>query len=162
MILTLPIFFFFFFNDTATTEIYTLSLHDALPILNPQPTDLALTGITAPARVTQGDTVPVVVTVQNVGGQNVSTNFDVVLTDGTAGGVTVGTQTIPGLVAGASTTRTFNWNTAGVATNGHILIATQKLADNNATNNSVAIAITVQPPPSTDVAVTSVNRAADG
>src|SRR2546422_10501681 len=26
------IFFLFFFNDTATTEIYTLSLHDALPI----------------------------------------------------------------------------------------------------------------------------------
>src|SRR6267143_3442126 len=39
--------FFFFFNDTATTEIYTLSLHDALPIRrgtvaadgsNPRPT----------------------------------------------------------------------------------------------------------------------------
>src|SRR2546421_11496882 len=28
--------FFFFFNDTATTEIYTLSLHDALPISRPQ------------------------------------------------------------------------------------------------------------------------------
>src|SRR5574344_3092036 len=28
-------FFFFFFNDTATTEIYTLSLHDALPIWQP-------------------------------------------------------------------------------------------------------------------------------
>src|SRR2546422_4665573 len=27
---------FFFFNDTATTEIYTLSLHDALPILLPR------------------------------------------------------------------------------------------------------------------------------
>src|SRR2546430_12975269 len=27
-----PISLFFFFNDTATTEIYTLSLHDALPI----------------------------------------------------------------------------------------------------------------------------------
>src|SRR2546422_7119798 len=27
-----PFFVFFFFNDTATTEIYTLSLHDALPI----------------------------------------------------------------------------------------------------------------------------------
>src|SRR3712207_8301297 len=26
------LFMFFFFNDTATTEIYTLSLHDALPI----------------------------------------------------------------------------------------------------------------------------------
>src|SRR5258707_5687374 len=33
---SLPVIFhfFFFFNDTATTEIYTLSLHDALPILN--------------------------------------------------------------------------------------------------------------------------------
>src|SRR3989441_4023727 len=30
-------FFFFFFNDTATTEIYTLSLHDALPIFGTQP-----------------------------------------------------------------------------------------------------------------------------
>src|SRR5258708_23330522 len=28
----LAFFSFFFFNDTATTEIYTLSLHDALPI----------------------------------------------------------------------------------------------------------------------------------
>src|SRR2546422_9198538 len=30
-------FLFFFFNDTATTEIYTLSLHDALPILTLMP-----------------------------------------------------------------------------------------------------------------------------
>src|SRR2546422_11713839 len=29
------LFSFFFFNDTATTEIYTLSLHDALPISRP-------------------------------------------------------------------------------------------------------------------------------
>ena len=28
----MEILFVFFFNDTATTEIYTLSLHDALPI----------------------------------------------------------------------------------------------------------------------------------
>src|SRR2546430_9656554 len=28
----IPLLLFFFFNDTATTEIYTLSLHDALPI----------------------------------------------------------------------------------------------------------------------------------
>src|SRR5437899_5587828 len=31
-----PLYTFFFFNDTATTEIYTLSLHDALPIFRPQ------------------------------------------------------------------------------------------------------------------------------
>src|SRR5205085_11159488 len=30
--LSLPLFLFFFFNDPAPTEIYTLSLHDALPI----------------------------------------------------------------------------------------------------------------------------------
>src|SRR3712207_8409287 len=30
---------FFFFNESATTEIYTLSLHDALPILTPRPDD---------------------------------------------------------------------------------------------------------------------------
>src|SRR5258705_8912276 len=32
----IPILLFFFFNDTATTEIYPLSLHDALPI-SPMP-----------------------------------------------------------------------------------------------------------------------------
>src|SRR5258707_11680555 len=31
---------FFFFNDTATTEIYTLSLHDALPICERRPADV--------------------------------------------------------------------------------------------------------------------------
>src|SRR5947209_20558482 len=35
------IFCFFFFNDTATTEIYTLSLHDALPIF----TQILLLGV---------------------------------------------------------------------------------------------------------------------
>src|SRR3712207_9431123 len=36
---------FFFFNDTATTEIYTLSLHDALPILlEPEVEDAARRG----------------------------------------------------------------------------------------------------------------------
>src|SRR3712207_8364074 len=36
--------FLFFFNDTATTEIYTLSLHDALPIfdLHRNPKDIAV------------------------------------------------------------------------------------------------------------------------
>src|SRR5471030_3415109 len=42
-------FFIFFFNDTATTEIYTLSLHDALPIWAQKPTapnpSMALVGM---------------------------------------------------------------------------------------------------------------------
>src|SRR2546428_11988334 len=36
---------FFFFNDTATTEIYTLSLHDALPI-SPEPEQARQAGAT--------------------------------------------------------------------------------------------------------------------
>src|SRR2546429_5225599 len=35
-------FYSFFFNDTATTEIYTLSLHDALPIYITHPADRKL------------------------------------------------------------------------------------------------------------------------
>src|SRR5688572_32883896 len=38
----------FFFNDSATTEIYTLSLHDALPILSPRSTT------TTPSTPTRG------------------------------------------------------------------------------------------------------------
>src|SRR2546426_7640437 len=40
-------FFFFFFNDTATTEIYTLSLHDALPIFMPGVFRVGLLGANA-------------------------------------------------------------------------------------------------------------------
>src|SRR6266567_3446166 len=39
----MPCVFFFFFNDTATTEIYTLSLHDALPISGWHPTTYTVT-----------------------------------------------------------------------------------------------------------------------
>src|SRR3989442_9627389 len=39
----------FFFNDTATTEIYTLSLHDALPISQDQPLEDTKQGSTLPS-----------------------------------------------------------------------------------------------------------------
>src|SRR6267143_3190133 len=42
--------FFFFFNDTATTEIYTLSLHDALPILLVRPAQSAGSSKFGPGR----------------------------------------------------------------------------------------------------------------
>src|SRR5574338_1172744 len=44
--------FFFFFNDTATTEIYTLSLHDALPI------SAGARGAAGPAGRCQADRLP--------------------------------------------------------------------------------------------------------
>src|SRR2546429_6615184 len=47
MLLSLVFLFFFFFNDTATTEIYTLSLHDALPISITRPLDNLVAGVKA-------------------------------------------------------------------------------------------------------------------
>src|SRR3712207_7685453 len=38
----------FFFNDTATTEIYTLSLHDALPILGARNIEVVPSGVDLP------------------------------------------------------------------------------------------------------------------
>src|SRR5260370_4377644 len=40
----MSLFLFFFFNDTATTEIYTLSLHDALPICSASSASLGSAG----------------------------------------------------------------------------------------------------------------------
>src|SRR5471030_3344594 len=45
-VLSICSYFFFFFNDTATTEIYTLSLHDALPISR---LSSPMTGVLPPA-----------------------------------------------------------------------------------------------------------------
>src|SRR2546427_7947233 len=47
------ILFFFFFNDTATTEIYTLSLHDALPIFDLLADDVRLDRQLTPAAIHQ-------------------------------------------------------------------------------------------------------------
>src|SRR2546430_6049484 len=49
LIKRVSIFFLFFFNDTATTEIYTLSLHDALPI-STWPSSPWRSGSSAPGR----------------------------------------------------------------------------------------------------------------
>src|SRR3712207_9456391 len=50
-----PLILFFFFNDTATTEIYTLSLHDALPIWRGRP---LRQGPGRVAQVPRGDPTP--------------------------------------------------------------------------------------------------------
>src|ERR1043166_10150996 len=45
---------FFFFNDTATTEIYTLSLHDALPVARPLAYRIQQQIMTLPGAVNRG------------------------------------------------------------------------------------------------------------
>src|SRR2546422_8160468 len=51
------IVFFFFFNDTATTEIYTLSLHDALPISHVVAVGRHAVGDRAGAQLVRGERV---------------------------------------------------------------------------------------------------------
>src|SRR3712207_8702747 len=64
-----PCTFFFFFNDTATTEIYTLSLHDALPILdvrfNPEEIPEIYSAVTVPLNV-DGEEKELVLEVQQL------------------------------------------------------------------------------------------------
>src|SRR5215204_6715194 len=62
-------FCFFFFNDTATTEIYTLSLHDALPFSDAG----GLAKVAYAAQVTGGDP-------NNVGGVDVLARLNSLLT----------------------------------------------------------------------------------
>src|ERR1051325_6803145 len=57
--------FFFFFNDTATTEIYTLSLHDALPICAATPAPIVFSG-------SEGGTATTSVTFVTIGSQTLS------------------------------------------------------------------------------------------
>jgi hypothetical protein len=107
----------------------------------------------------QGSTAAIGVTVQNVGGQNVSSNVDVTLSDATTG-LTIGTQTISGgLAAGGSTMRTFNWNTAGASLGSHTLVATHNYVDVNSANDQASVPVTVSPP-SMDIAVTALNAPA--
>ena len=133
-------------SHTLTDDDASNNQRSAIVAVNPSPADVALVSITAPGSVTQGDTAAIVATVRNVGGTDVTADFDVVLTDGTAGNAVLGTQTVQGLAAGASAARTFSWNTAGAAISGHILTATQKFPDANPSNNAGAISISVNGP----------------
>ena len=104
-------------------------------------TDIGITSVTAPASVTAGSTVNVVVTVRNVGNQPVGT-FDVSLQDGTDA-VSLGSKSVAGLSAGASITRTFSWNTAGSSTGSHTLTASLALGDDNGANDQATTTVTV-------------------
>ena len=142
-------------NDPTNNSI-AIGINVTVPVPPPPPgTDVALTGVNPPASVNQGNTATIGVTVQNVGGQSVSTSFNVVLTDATAG-ITIGTQTVTGLAVGAITTLSFSWNTASAALGSHTLVATHSLTDDNAANNQNSATVTVNPRP-TDLATTGIS-----
>src|SRR5437764_10113167 len=105
-------------------------------------TDVAITSVAGPASVTQGSTVNVAVTIRNVGNQPVG-GFDVTLQDATDN-VTIGTQSVAGLMASGGMTLSFSWNTTGRSLGSHTLTAMHTLKDdNNAANNQASTAVTV-------------------
>ena len=105
-------------------------------------TDIAITGVSAPGAVTQGATANVTVTVKNVGNQDVPDAFDVTLQDATDA-VTIGTSTVAGLPAGASTTLTYSWSTGASSLGTHTLTASHTRADDNAANDQASTTVAV-------------------
>jgi hypothetical protein len=108
-------------------------------------TDLAVTGVSAPASVSQGATADVLVTVRNVGNQDIAGPVAVTLEDVTDG-VAIGTQSVSGLAPGALTTLTFAWNTTGSSAGSHLLTAGHDLVDDQPSNDQASTTSTVNPP----------------
>ncbi len=120
-------------------------------------TDVAVTEVNAPSSAVKGDVVAVKVTVKNVGNQDVTTAINVTLTEA-PDGATFSPQTISGgLVAGASQTLTFSWDTTGASLGDHTLTATHDLSDDNAANNSMSATVTVSEEGVQEVNVTGIS-----
>lgn len=117
-------------GETATTNNSGSAIVD---LVNPVH-DVAVTSVTAPAQVVAGQTATVSVAVQNQG--TFAETFSVSLNDGIA---SVGSQQVT-LAAGASTTLSFSWSTAGLAAGGYTLTATADTVsgEGDAADNSAA------------------------
>jgi hypothetical protein len=116
---------------------------DAGPPAPPPPpvTDAAVTSVSGPASVTQGNTATISVVVTNTGNQSLG-SFDVALTDATDN-VAIGTQNVANLGAGAARTLTYSWNTTGRSLGAHTLTASHNLTDDNAGNNQASTNVQV-------------------
>lgn len=117
--------------------------------------DLAIADIAVDSDVVQGDSVEVVVTVENVGNQDCPAGVAVTVT-GDAGSE-IGSRTTTGpLSPGASTTLTYRWNTTGVAAGVRTLRARHNMTDDDATNDTMRVSVTVRTP-IVDIAITAVS-----
>jgi hypothetical protein len=108
-------------------------------------TDIAIISISAPSSVVEGNPAVVDVTVENVGNQNVDIPISVTLADEIG---YIDTQTLSGgLAPGASVPLSFTWDTEGAAIDDHTLTAGHDFLDENPTNDSQSVTITVTAQP---------------
>ncbi|OGP65363.1 MAG: hypothetical protein A2170_05990 [Deltaproteobacteria bacterium RBG_13_53_10] len=107
--------------------------------------DIALSEISAPSPVIQGEDVPIEVTVRNAGTKDVSSVIWVSLRDELDD--EVGRQGIDGLAKGASTRLTFSWETSSTALGDHTLTAILtnglEIGDTVQANNTQSVRVTV-------------------
>ena len=114
--------------------------------VDPETTDIAVTALSAPSTVYQGDKVSIDVTVKNLGNQDVG-NFVVVLKDISSEGTTeIGSQSITSLAAVATIKLTYTWDTTSALIETHTLQATQSLQDDVGNNDSRSTFVTVKEP----------------
>ena len=118
-------------------------------------TDVAVTGVTAPASVIEGDIVDVDVVVANVGNQDVTRNIPVTLRDNLDPSFAAEQTIEGGLAAGESTTVTFSWNATLLGD--HMLAASHDFVDDDSTNDLASSDVINVVVSLTDVAVTTVS-----
>ncbi len=116
-------------------------------------TDIAITSITAPDTVSEGNKANVVVRVENKGNQDVTVPIDVQLTSDNATSanygddILIGTQSIDtGLMRGALRDVTFQWDTTGAAHGIHALETLHLLSDAVSANDVGTASVEVAPP----------------
>ena len=137
-------------------------LVDAAAAVAVQPVmDVAVLAVQpASASINQGQTLMVGVTMMNVGNRDITTAFEVVLTD-TTDGHWSDTQSLGSLNRGASVTLTYAWNTTGASLGDHTLRATAGpvAGEENPANNSLNAVVTIRTPPApvTDIAITGLS-----
>ena len=106
--------------------------------------DVAIQSVSGPGSVTIGGSANIVVTIRNAGNQDAPSAFDVTLQDVTDN-VAIGSQSVSSLAAGATTTRTYAWNTTGASIGAHTLTGHHTFVDENAANDQASTVVTVNP-----------------
>jgi len=131
------------FSDDATSN----NFNSTTVTVQAATTDIAITSVSAPSSVVQGNVADVDVTVENMGNQDVS-SISVTLTDETDG-VPIDTQIITnGLAAGDFILVSFSWDTTNATADiDHTLTALHDFADSDASNDSKSTVVHVQEKP---------------
>lgn len=133
------------------------SLSQSVTVNEAQAADLAITQFDVRGSATQGENIPVSVTVQNIGNLDTSESFEIILRDQTDD-IQLAQQTISdGLASGNKVVISFNWDTDQASIGEHTLIASQNLKDINDANDTLTTQITINEIPVTDIAIINVS-----